>query len=104
MGSRNTKNPPEIKSNHTRKIAIHTVDGSDILQHLGCIKLMNTGISTTSTGAGFLPSTVLTKTSFQIQCIPAAQEIDGDKQDDSNEHFFKTHNVIETKLLSGKQT
>ena len=73
------KNPPEIKSNHTRKIEIHTVDGSDILQHLGCIKLMNTGISTTSTGAGCLPSIVLIKTSFQFRCIPAAQEIDGDK-------------------------
>jgi len=36
---------------------IDTVDGSEILHHLGCIKPYN-GIFTIPTGAGFLPSTV----------------------------------------------
>ena len=31
----------------------------EISHHVGCIKSMNTGISTTSPGAGFLPSTVV---------------------------------------------
>jgi len=31
----------------------------EILHHLGCINLVNNGITYLSTGAGFLPSTVL---------------------------------------------
>ena len=31
----------------------------EILHHLGCIKLVNSGIDYISTGAGFLPSTVV---------------------------------------------
>ena len=45
-----------------------TVDGSEILHHLGCIKPMNTGISTTSTHAEFLPS-IVTLIDHQSQTI-----------------------------------
>ena len=42
---------------------IPTVDGSEIRNnHLGCIIFANNGMITVSTGAGFLPSTVLTFT------------------------------------------
>ena len=33
----------------------------EIRHHLGCKKFVNTGVSYLSTGAGFLPSTVVTK-------------------------------------------
>ena len=39
---------PSLQSRNPGEIQLNTVDGSEILHHLGCIKPVNNGISTTN--------------------------------------------------------